>query len=334
MPYFLKTSFLKTLSILVLFVCSNAFAQSNESALKSNKSQNEMVPEALIQLTDSPHFSNTVFVVDKAARLLTIWEYSGEGAKKVAEYPTDIGKKEGAKLKLNDHRTPEGVYFLLERKSGKELAFDLYGSLAFTTDYPNHFDKIDGKTGYGIWLHGIPDTVPLTRGSRGCVVVRNAVIQEIEKQIKVGQTPMLIFNQVKYVSPKEQQSNRKELQTFIENWRAAWQSQDIDKYMGFYGNNFISMGMNQKAWKKYKESLKSKYAFIKVQLSPAAILNHSNQYVVRTLQTYSSDQFSDFGEKTLYIQKTSDGLRIVGEEWRPVKDQLAAQQDTSKGPPL
>ncbi|MGE0634396.1 MAG: murein L,D-transpeptidase family protein, partial [Pseudobdellovibrionaceae bacterium] len=266
------------------------------------------IPKALVQMISSPHSSPAAFVVDKEARTLTIWETDGENLKKLAEYPTDIGKSVGAKLKTGDHKTPEGIYFFNDRKSGKELLFDLYGSLAFTTDYPNHFDQLDGKTGYGIWLHGIPDSVPLTRGSRGCVVVRNAVIQEVEKYIKVGQTPILIFGKVDYVSADQRKEFQKKITDFIESWRAAWQSQNIDQYIAFYDSSFKSQGMNQRQWKTYKEGLKKKYEFIKVGLTNASILNHGDQFIIRALQNYSSDQFSDFGQKTLFVRQTKDGF--------------------------
>ncbi|NBW99778.1 hypothetical protein EBR03_09440, partial [bacterium] len=130
----------------------------------ASQPETDQFPSGLISLSQDPALSTTAIVVDKATRTLKVYEVNGSQPKKVVEHPTDIGKKSGDKQRENDHRTPVGIYFLLERKTQPEIPFDLYGNLAFTTDYPNIFDRRLDKTGSGIWLHAVPDSVPLTRG--------------------------------------------------------------------------------------------------------------------------------------------------------------------------
>jgi murein L,D-transpeptidase YafK len=52
---------------------------------------------------------------------------------------------------------------------------DFYGSGAFPINYPNEWDRIRGRNGYGIWLHGTPrDTYSRPpRASDGCIVLSN-----------------------------------------------------------------------------------------------------------------------------------------------------------------
>src|SRR5690606_35402957 len=114
----------------------------------------------------SPH----VFIVDKKERVLSIWEETAMGLQRIAAYPTDIGKNVKDKQILGDKATPEGIYFMLEKYEANSLDYQTYGSRAFTLDYPNFFDRMEKKTGSGIWLHAVPDTVSLRRGSRGCVI--------------------------------------------------------------------------------------------------------------------------------------------------------------------
>jgi murein L,D-transpeptidase YafK len=286
----------------------------------------ESLPDSLLQISETEAFSKYVFLVDKEKRKLTVYERNGENVKKVQEYPTDIGKMGGNKTKRDDHKTPEGIYFLERKLAQPEIPFSLYGSMAFTTSYPNLFDKRENKTGSGIWLHAVPDTVALTRGSRGCVVVRNEVIKKLEDYIKLRETPILIFDHVNYVTKEEHDKRRNALSTFVENWRQAWENQDIEKYMSFYAPDFKAPGFNRESWKAHKAKLKTQYEFIKVGLSQPYIVQHNEQLLVKTLQRYESDKHVDYGVKTIYAVKSGDSFQIIREEWSPFsqKDVTAA----------
>lgn len=283
-------------------------------------------PAPLLQISETDAFSRYVLLVDKEQRKLSVFERNGENIKKVEEYPTDIGKNDGNKTKRDDRKTPEGIYFLEKRLSQPEIPFSLYGNMAFTTNYPNLFDQREKKTGSGIWLHAIPDTVPLTRGSKGCVVVRNNVIKKLDDYIKLRETPILIFDQVDYVSKEEHEKRRQELTNFVEEWRKAWESNDIEKYMSFYDKDFKAPGYGFETWKKHKLNLKSKYEYTKVHLSQPYIIQHNQQLLIKTLQRYESNMHVDYGVKTIYALKSGDTFKIIREEWAPFnqKDVTAA----------
>lgn len=292
----------------------------------SASSPETILPAPLLQISETDAFSRYVLLVDKEQRKLSVFERHGENIKKVEEYPADIGKNGGNKTKRDDRRTPEGIYFLEKRLSQPEIPYSLYGTMAFTTNYPNLFDQREKKTGSGIWLHAIPDTVPLTRGSRGCVVVRNDVIKKLGDYIKLRETPILIFDQVDYVSKEEHKKRQQELNTFIEEWRQAWESNDIEKYMSFYDKDFKAPGFGFVSWKKHKENLKSKYEYIKVHLSQPYIIQHNEQLLIKTLQRYESNVHVDYGVKTIYALKSGTTFKIIREEWAPFsqKDVAAA----------
>ncbi|WII71229.1 L,D-transpeptidase family protein [Bdellovibrio sp. 22V] len=290
-------------------------------------SQNETadsLPAPLLQISETDAFSRYVFLVDKEQRKLTVFERNGEKIKKVDEYPADIGKAGGNKTKRDDHKTPEGIYFLEQRLTQPKIPFSLYGALAFTTNYPNLFDQREKKTGSGIWLHAIPDTVPLTRGSRGCVVVRNEVIKKLDDYIKLRETPILIFDHVNYLSKDEHEKRRVSMNAFVESWRQAWEQQDIEKYMNFYDKDFKAPGFNFDSWKNHKSNLKSKYEYIKVHLSQPYIVQHNDQLLVKTLQRYESDKHVDYGVKTIYALKAGDSYKIIREEWTPFNQKEVA----------
>lgn len=303
-----------------------AWGSAASDAKPPAKEDVEVLPASLLQISETEAFSRFVFLVDKEKRKLSVFERNGEKIKKVEEYPADIGKLDGNKMKRDDHRTPEGIYFLEKRLSQPEIPFSLYGSMAFTTNYPNLFDQRLRKTGSGIWLHAVPDTIDLNRGSRGCVVVRDEVIKKLADYVKLRETPILIFDQVTYVTKEEHEKRRAELNSFIEDWRQSWEKQDIETYMSFYDKDFKAPGFGFDSWKAHKASLKSKYAFIKVFLSQPYIVQHNEQLLIKTLQRYESDKHVDYGVKTIYALKSGDSYKIIREEWSPFsqKDVAAA----------
>ena len=162
----------------------------------------DKLPTALISLkSETGTFTPYAFLVDKHARTLSVWQSFEDSVKLVGAWPTDIGERDGDKLIQGDRRTPEGIYFFQTTMDGRKVDYSQYGARIFTLDYPNYFDRLEKKTGTGIWFHAIPETKSLLRGSRGCVVVRNEVIQDLSKFIDLKRTPMLIVNHVDYVEP-------------------------------------------------------------------------------------------------------------------------------------
>lgn len=285
------------------------------------------LPRALVTLTsDSPY----ALVVDKGSRTLTVWKWTNDKPSLVNAYPTDIGQNNGDKTAEGDKRTPEGVYFFKQMRVGPELDFSLYGGRAYVTDYPNYFDRLENKTGTGIWLHAVPDSQSLWRGSKGCVVVRNSVIESLSPYISLKSTPMVVQSSVDYLDETEWKSEREKIFSWIEKWRTAWESKDLDSYMKYYSDNFKSLGMNKAKWKRYKRTLAERYSYIKVHLLNVQAFKHQGKFMIRFLQQYESDQKQDFGEKALYVQDSPSGLSIVGEEWAAKQQaSLAASGEAS-----
>lgn len=280
------------------------------------------LPADLLQISNTEAFAKYVFLVDKKERKLLVFERNGETIRKIDETVTDIGKNNGNKTQRDDHKTPEGIYFFQNKLTQPEIPFSLYGKMAFTTDYPNIFDRRAQKTGSGIWLHSIPESVPLTRGSRGCVVIRNNVLEKISNYIKLNETPMIIYDEVKYISNEEHSKRRIEMTEYIEGWRKAWEKDDIPTYMSYYDSTFSAPAFpNYKAWERHKTRLKGRRDFIKVTLSQPFVLMHNNNLIVKTLQKYESNEHTDYGIKVLYAEKNSTGkYKIIREEWTPATE--------------
>ena len=277
-------------------------------------------PHALLSLTsESGAFSQYALLVDKSTRTLTVWRNENDKPKLVAAFPADIGRQGGDKAAEGDFKTPEGIYFFQTQMDGAKVDFSQYGVRIFTMDYPNYFDKLDKKTGSGIWLHAIPDSKSLLRGSRGCVVVRNKVIEQLTPYIELKKTPIVVINKVDYLSEGEWTAQRKVFAGWLEDWRKTWMGKDLEKYMAQYSEKFRGNGMNKTQWRAYKKTLGDAYSFIDVNLKDVQIFNHGSKIVLRFLQDYKSDKKADYGAKILYAMKVDGRYEIVGETWQPMR---------------
>jgi murein L,D-transpeptidase YafK len=282
------------------------------------------IPDNLVSWSVGPLHSRYAIVADKAQRTLTVWENVDGVARFLEAHPMDIGKKDGPKEKKDDHKTPEGIYFPLERKEGPGLDFNEYGVRAFTLDYPNFFDRRKNKTGHGIWLHAIPETKSLLRGSRGCVVVRNEIIKKITPYVALNKTPVIIQDKVNYVTPEEVQKKSKALTEWLDQWRTDWASKNIQSYMAHYATDFFALKMDRTAWQSYKQGLADRYKFIEIKTVSPALFVHKEYGIIRFLQDYKSDGLADFGLKTLYLSGPDSNFKIQSEEWRAVDTALLA----------
>jgi murein L,D-transpeptidase YafK len=286
----------------------------------------DTMPYGVWSATTGSYFPPYVLTVDKSRKKLSVWKTDKKPYELVKEYDSDQGQIAGDKTTSGDKKTPVGIYFFEEQMDGTKVNFDLYGVRIFTMDYPNLFDKRAGKTGHGIWLHAVPDTVPLSRGSRGCVVIRNNDILEVSNNITLQKTPILVFNTLQFINEQTHAKNSQEIQNFIKNWQTSWETKNLDTYIKHYDDNFISLKMNKDKWYKYKQGLNQTYQNISVSFSNPVIYEVENNILIRSLQHYQSDQHEDFGEKFLYVKRTPAGLKIIAEEWAPVAKEIVTAE--------
>lgn len=278
-------------------------------------------PKQILNLSSDERITTNVLLADKSKRQLSLIDIESltKGQAK-EQYNIDIGKNTGDKKKRDDSRTPEGIYRLLSRKTPPEIPFNTYGSVAFTTNYPNYFDKYENKTGSGIWLHSVPDKVPLTRGSRGCVVLQNSDIKKIEPAILLNKTFLIIDNKIDWI-PVEEHSKEKEFAlSWFKQWKQQWQDQDLENYIKNYSDEFSAPPYNKITWLAHKQKLKEKYTYVKINAFEPNIIQLKNQYLIQFVQDYDSDGHKDLGIKTLYVLKQGNSLKIKREEWAELQN--------------
>jgi len=167
----------------------------------------------------------SVIVIDASRSRVYVYENDRGQPRLVADYYSTLGKQGIGKLREGDQKTPLGVYHVTAQIPGSKLP-DLYGWGAFPINYPNDWDRRLGKTGYGIWLHGVPSEnyVRAPRASDGCIALANDEIADLAKRVHPGATPVVIAERVEWVTPEAWRAEREGFLRQLEAWRRRAQA--------------------------------------------------------------------------------------------------------------
>lgn len=187
--------------------------------------------------------------VDAARSRLYLFENRASGLTLIADYYISVGKLGVEKNSEGDQRTPLGVYFITSQLDPKTLT-DFYGIGALPINYPNVLDIRRGKTGGGIWLHGTPpdqfSRPPLA--SDGCVVLANPDLQYIIQTVAIRSTPVVIANQLSWVSQDHASTQSGPFEARLNAWRKAKSSGNLAELTSFYANDFSNGSKTRGDW--------------------------------------------------------------------------------------
>lgn len=249
---------------------------------------------------------------DLRGELRTIAASSESPGRALMTYQVAIGKQDGDKQVQGDNRTPEGVYFAQRHIDGKSLPAK-YGPLAVPLNFPNPIDRLAGKTGYGIWLHGVEDNERINEAkvTEGCVAFYNEDIKDLAQYLTPQQT-LIMIDRKPYV---EDLALVKELESRSRDWIRAWHERKIDEYMAHYGEDFRYQQMNVQAYRQHKEKIFKSYKQMKVDMTDLRVLTHSKYALSIMNQDFDGDgRFLSKGRKILYWQQDSNKhWKIVAE---------------------
>ena len=294
-------------------------AQLRLRALLNTKKRNTL-PRQILALGKSV---KKALLIDKKANRMYVFSRKESGGlfEEVTDYYITTGKLVGDKSAKGDLRTPEGVYFVTSWISPDKLP-SKYGVGAFPVNYPNELDKHNGKTGYGIWLHGTDKGYYSRppRDSEGCVVLTNIDLESLKSEIKPGITPVVITDKIEWIDYASWQKERKTILQAVESWRVDWESMNVNKYLSHYGENFWSSSHNLKSWSARKRLLARNKTYQSVKLSDMSVLVYPKKKdtgkeiaVVRLKQDYKSNNFKSEMYKRLYLTKKDNSWKILYE---------------------
>lgn len=212
------------------------------------------------------------------------------------------GKNSGDKKTEGDLKTPVGIYKLVKKKDNNLDPF--YGPLALVTSYPNTYDKYLGKTGHGIWIHGVPENQKRDSFTKGCIAIQNKNLKNIAKETKLHNT-LLIINE----NSSGQRVDRETLAILLSQlytWRYAWLYNKTQLYLKFYDKSFVrSDGMKFANFKKYKARIfkkSGKKTILFQDINVLAYPNNKNLYQIMFKEYYKSNYFEFSGSKILVVK--------------------------------
>ncbi len=263
-------------------------------------------------LAKAGRYADMIFLtVDKSSLRaeLKTWPESPAQATTLRTFRIAIGKAEGDKEVEGDNRTPEGIYFAQTHIDGQSLP-DKYGRMAIPLDFPNPIDQVSGKTGHGIWLHGVDrdQRVEEAKVTEGCVAFYNSDIARLSAWLKSHQGVVVIAKDARQINaPKDVEAVRQKTQ----DWMAAWVDRKVDDYTSYYAPDFRYEGRSLKGYKEYKRRVFSTYKVMDLSFDNLRVLTHPKYAVAFFNQDFRGDgRFSSIGRKVLYWERTKSG------EWK------------------
>ncbi len=284
--------------------------QASQDLVKQKK-----IPSVLARLDQ--HYENAI-VVDLNKSRLYVFDNSEDYPMLVNDFFVSMGRGGAGKFNEGDLKTPLGVYFVTNYISPRKLA-DKYGAGAYPINYPNAWDKMNGRTGHGIWLHGTRSGTynrPLL-ASEGCVVLPNDDLLNVGSYIDLKNTPVLIGEGIEWLELADWQQKQQDVNLIHQQWKSDWESLDVERYLGHYSSRFVSGNNDIQRWSEHKRRISRHKTYVKVELSNVSLLLHPNEdvLVATYLQSYASDNFSSRSWKRQYWNKEDDGKwRIVFED--------------------
>jgi murein L,D-transpeptidase YafK len=227
-----------------------------------------------------------------------------------------VGKIKGDKQKEGDLKTPVGTYDLVQRL---DTVDQFYGPLAFVTSYPNMYDKLQGKDGHGIWIHGLPlqESREDESNTKGCIAVKNDYLTQLSKDIDFKKS-VLIVSEDGY-----EKVTKDEMVTVLSQlykWRWAWKESNIEDYLSFYDEKFIRWdGKNLKQFSSMKRSIFARKSpktiiFYDFSIAPYPSTDGTRMFRVKFKENYISTRHKFQGNKELYIKLVDNKIKILAEQ--------------------
>lgn len=295
---------------------------------RPGQEQKTVVPDVLVTMApaSSPDAAKakepSAIIVDKSAQRLHLYTLKNGVFKKIFETDCSTGKQDGPKRVQGDSKTPEGVYFFNDVHEDKELS-PIYGVKAFPTDYPNLLDRIAGRTGSAIWLHGL-DKPLVPRDSNGCVALENNDVLKLAPYIVLNRTPIIMVESLTYTDPVQNQAMAKAAAGFLKDWETALETGSYHAYLANYAPVYLPDISWWNIWRKYRETSEAKDAPIDVDIRNVSVFRHNDVCVALFDEFLKTDNKARLiGTRKLFMRQEDDCFSIVGDAYQTLAKDLS-----------
>jgi murein L,D-transpeptidase YafK len=275
------------------------------------------VPAWLVRLPES---TPTVFIAETSSSAFHRFDRTDSGPEKIRQDYMSIGQAGIGKERSGDRRTPLGIYFVTEQLDTSRM-HEKYGVTAFPLDYPNAWDRRLGRTGDGIWVHGVDPRggVRPPLDTDGCIALPNARLQDLAQNFEPNITPVLISIDMAWTEAEELAETRVALEKAVADWAESLRKGDMFTWLELYDKTFEHWGMNKVQWSAFSVDTLGKRAISDVTVSNLLLLGDPAEeglYLSRfRLEISEGDARKVVSMRRMYWRRSESGaFRIVAED--------------------
>lgn len=314
----------KFIIVLAFMIPAQVFAQKNEEP-QDNASKNDIAKteKVIANIMANGASELKAVLVDKFAKKMFTVKILGDKVEVLTEFPITYGANLGDKMFRGDNKTPEGIYYITTYRSSDYLLKQygdyakIYGAGSFPLNYPNPVDRINNKTGSGIWIHGT-DPATNKENTQGCVALRNEDFDILKENVEI-KYPVIIADNLTYVTPADYDKEREKLLERFGGFIQAWSGSDYEKFQNHIHEKYKSpAGVKAAKYLENKKILMKLYPKRAVVTNDTKILMKDKNYVVfDTEQFYCAPNILTLGDKKYYFNTAANGeLKLISEEFK------------------
>ncbi len=220
-----------------------------------------------------------------------------------------------------DNKTPQGLYYIVDYRSGQSLVnrygpyAEIYGAGSLPLNYPNPIDKLNKKTGGGIWLHGRDDSVAIRKETQGCVALTNPDFEVLKDFVTINH-PVLITDNFTYMTEEEYSKHRVETLDKFYSFINTWANSDEEGYKKHIHERYGNKKNGGKHYADRKISLMNSYPERVVFTDNTKIFTDDNKnYVVDANVFYAAPNITSYTNKRYYfVLDDNDVMQLVNEQ--------------------
>ena len=270
------------------------------------------LPAPLLMLSQK---QSHALLIDTSRSRLFVYANDLGRPRYVTDFYISLGKNGIEKQREGDQKTPIGVYTILALK--QQLP-DFYGPGAYPISYPNDWDRLNGRNGHGIWVHGTPSETYARPpwATDGCVVLTNEDLARLSRYVDVTRTPVVIGQAVEWRAPQRWEADREAFLKAFGRWKSDWESLDTRRYLSHYSPSFRSVHRDFGAWSARKRHVNAGKTWIKVGVNDVSLFAYpgsADLMMITFEQDYRSNNLSNRTVKRQFWSREGGQWRIVHE---------------------
>lgn len=274
-----------------------------------------LIPAYLLEV---PSSVISVLVADTATATMYRFARSTSGNFARDQRYMSIGQSGVGKQRAWDRKTPLGVYFITERLDTSRM-HEKYGVAAYPLDYPNAWDRMNARTGDGIWLHGVdrrnPDRPALD--TDGCLALPNEELLLLEEELEPRVTPIIVAREMRWADASTIEVRREEFRAALDDWRGSLEDGDLVSYLALYADEFHYRSMDRATWAAWRYDVFRARPLAEVELQDVMLLEDPEEpslYISRFSQVLTTTEGPVTTMKRLYWRREGDRWQIIAED--------------------